>query len=225
MPFDPPLADPSPSRPPKIVVFDIGNVLLRWNPRHLYRQLFDDADKMEWFLREVCTADWNLEQDRGRSWPDAVAERVALFPDWADHIRAYDERWHETLAGPIEESVALLASLKAAGLPVYAITNFSAEKFAEVSARFPFMAWFDGIVVSAHERLVKPDPALFALFLDRFGLSAGDCVFIDDSAANVRAAEALGMAAVHFREGMDLAAAVAALGVALPVQTSISSPS
>ncbi|HVV93791.1 MAG TPA: HAD family phosphatase [Hyphomicrobiales bacterium] len=200
----------------KTVVFDIGNVLLRWDPRHLYRSLFDDEREMEWFLATVCDAAWNLEQDRGRPWREAVETRIAAYPQWERHIRAYDERWHETVAGPIDGSVAVLAALKAAGVPVYAISNFSAAKYDETARRFPFLDAFDGVVISGREGLVKPDPRIFRLFLERYRLDAGDCVFIDDSEANARAAQAIGMAAVHFRDGLDLAAALAALGVAAP---------
>src|SRR6478752_7007357 len=115
---------------PTTIVFDIGNVLLDWNPRYLFRKLFDDPQRMEWFLNEVCHHEWNLEQDRGRLFADAVAERIALFPDLAAEIHAYDERWAETLNGAIQGSVDILQAIRAAGIPNYAITNFSAEKFA-----------------------------------------------------------------------------------------------
>jgi 2-haloacid dehalogenase len=183
---------------PTTLVFDIGNVLIGWDPRHLYRKLFADPARMEWFLAEVCDLDWNLEQDRGRPFADAVAERTALHPDLAAEIAAYDRRWAEMVSGPIAGSVALLQAIRAAGVPNYAITNFSTEKFAVAQAMFPFLTGFDGIVVSGEERLVKPDPAIFRLLLDRYGLSAGDCLFIDDSLANAEAARGVGMHAHHF---------------------------
>ena len=134
------------------VVFDIGNVLIQWNPRNLYRRLIPDETEMERFLSEVCTDAWNLEQDRGRTWAEAVAERIALFPDHADLIRAYDTGWHEMVPGEVPGSRAVLEELHEAGVPLYAITNFSAEKFAEAVDRFPFLKLFRETIVSAHER-------------------------------------------------------------------------
>ena len=182
-----------------IVVFDIGNVLIDWDPRHLYRKIFADPARMDWFLAEVCTPDWNIEQDRGRTFAEAVAERIALYPDLAAEIRAYDERWHETVSGPIEESVALLEALRAKGVRNFAITNFSSEKFALARQRFAFLNGFEGIVVSAEEKLLKPDPAIYRVLLDRHGLAAEDCLFIDDSAKNVEGARAVGMHGHHFK--------------------------
>lgn len=199
------------------VVFDVGNVLIRWDPRNLYRKMipesFADEAAMERFLAEVCTPDWNLEQDRGRSWAEAVAERTARHPDHAELIRAFDERWMEMVPGAIESSVAVLRDLKAAGAPVYAITNFSAEKWDETIARFDFFALFDGIIVSAHERLVKPDAAIYRLCFERFGITPSRAVFIDDSAVNVAGSEATGMRAIRFHQGVDLRAALMSLGL------------
>jgi len=193
---------------PSIVVFDVGNVLIHWDPRRLYRQLFDDPAKVEWFLAHVCHSAWNLELDRGRAYGEAIAERIAMFPEYAAEIRAYDEHWDEMVAGAVEGSVTLLERLRAAGVPLYAITNFSRTKFDHATKRFPFLLKFDGIIVSADEALVKPDPAIFELFLKRFGLSAPDCLFIDDSAANVESARKLGMAAHHFRDSETLETAL-----------------
>jgi 2-haloacid dehalogenase len=181
-----------------IPVFDIGNVLLDWDPRHLYRKIFADPAKMEWFLAEVCTLDWNLEQDRGRPFADAVAEATARHPDYAAEIRAYDTRWLEMVNGTLAGSVALLERLRRNGIPTYAITNFSAEKFNDAVAAYPFLGGFDGIIVSADERLLKPDAAIYRLLLDRHGLAADACLFIDDKLANVAAAEAVGMQGHHF---------------------------
>lgn len=202
------------SRSPK-VVFDVGNVLLRWDPRHLYRQLIPDAAKRDWFMANVCTAAWNIEQDRGRPWADAVAGLVADHPEWEREIKAYDERWHETVPGVVEDSVAVLAELKAKGEQVYAITNFSREKWAECLIRFPFLQSFDGVIVSAHERLLKPDPAIYNVLLERYGLSAGDCIFVDDSEKNVLGARSVGMQAVHFVEPIDLRVELRGLGANL----------
>jgi len=198
---------------PSIVVFDIGNVLVRWDPRNLYRKMFDDEERMEWFLAEICTMEWNVELDRGREWDEAVADLVAKHPDWEGYIRAFDERWHEMVPGPIEENVALLRRLKQASVPTYAITNFSGPKFREAQERFAFLREFDGVVVSGDERLLKPDAEIFELFLRRYELEAGECIFIDDSAANVRTAQALGMHAIHFVEPMDLSAVLRQRGI------------
>jgi 2-haloacid dehalogenase len=194
-----------PSDRATIPVFDIGNVLLDWDPRHLYRKIFPDAERMEWFLREVCTSAWNLEQDRGRSFADAVAERIAHYPDLAEEIRAYDERWLETVKRPISGSVAMLESLRRNGIRTYAITNFSAEKFRVAVEAFPFLGGFDGVVVSADEKLLKPDAAIYRVLLERYQLSAADCLFIDDVLANVEAARAVGMHGHHFRDEEGLA--------------------
>ncbi len=197
------------------VVFDVGNVLIRWDPRLLYRDLIPDPERLDWFMQNVCTAAWNIEQDRGRSWEEAVALLVAEHPEWEREIRAYDERWHETVPGIIEDSVATLKELKARGDKVYAVTNFSREKWAESLIRFPFLQSFDGVVVSAHERLIKPDPAIFHVLLERYGLAAGDCIFVDDSAKNIAAADGVGMRTVHFVEPIDLRAALRERGLAL----------
>ena len=195
------------------VVFDVGNVLIRWDPHLVYRDMIPDDEKRAWFMQNVCTSAWNLEQDRGRSWEEAVAVLVASHPEWESQIRAFDERWHETVPGAIEDSVAVLAQLKQRGEKVYAITNFSREKWAECLIRFPFLQSFDGAVVSAHERVIKPDPAIYRILLERYGLSAPDCIFVDDSARNVEAARGVGMKAVHFVEPIDLRAELATCGV------------
>lgn len=195
------------------VVFDVGNVLVRWDPSLLYRDMIPDDEKRAWFMQNVCTAAWNIEQDRGRSWEEAVALLVASHPEWEAEIRAFDERWHETVPGIIEDSVAVLDELKGRGEKVYAITNFSREKWAECLIRFPFLQNFDGVVVSAHERLIKPDPAIYEVLLRRYGLVASGCIFVDDSAKNIEAARGVGMKAVHFVEPIDLRAELAGHGV------------
>ena len=199
---------------PTTVVFDIGQVLIEWDPRHLYRDLFEGyEDLMEHFLETVCTPAWNLEQDRGRPWDAAVATLTADHPDCAELIRAYHERWEEMVPGPMPGTPEILLALKERGTPLYSITNFSAEKFALTRRRFDFLNVFDGIVVSGEERLVKPDPAIFRLLLDRYGLAAADCVFIDDSAANVEVARRVGMVAHHFTGADRLRGELEGLGL------------
>jgi len=198
---------------PNTVVFDVGNVLLRWDPRNLYRRIFDDEAQMEWFLSTVCTSEWNIEQDRGRDWDEAVALLVKDHPDHETPIRAFHERWHETVSGVIEENVELLGRLQRAGVPTYCITNFSGAKFVEAKHRYPFLGSFRGTIVSGDERLLKPDPKIYNLLLDRYGLRAQDCIFIDDSKANVEGARSVGMHAIHFVEPMDLAAELRRHGI------------
>jgi 2-haloacid dehalogenase len=195
------------------VVFDVGNVLIQWDPRHLYRQLLPNDAAVEKFLAEVCTGAWNIEQDRGRTWEDAIAERTALFPQHAALIRAFSDRWQEMVPGEVPGSAAIVEALRARGVPLYAITNFSAEKYAETLTRFPILGRFRDVVVSAHERLIKPDPAIYRLLLDRHGLSAGQCLFVDDSPTNVRGAEAAGMRAHLFGDAAGLRAELGGLGL------------
>jgi len=198
---------------PTTVVFDIGNVLLRWDPRNLYRKLFDDETQMEWFLSTVCTNRWNLEQDKGRDWDEAVALLVKDYPDHEGPIRAFHERWEETVSGVLEENAALLTRLRQAGIPNYCITNFSAPKFVLAQQKYPFLAGFDGVIVSGDERLLKPEPEIYNLLLSRYGLEAQDCIFIDDSKATVQGARSVGMHAIHCLETTDLAAELRRHGI------------
>ena len=188
-------------------MFDIGNVLIEWDPRHLYRELFvGRPDAMEWFLEHICTAAWNLEQDRGRTWADGVGVLVAERPEWRSEIEAFDRRWHDMIPRIIEGTVAILGALRQAGVPLYAITNFSSEKFAESTVRFPFFAWFDGTIVSGDEQLLKPSTRIFELLCTRYGLEAAHCVFIDDVPDNVAAATTAGMVGIHFTSPATLKA-------------------
>jgi 2-haloacid dehalogenase len=184
----------------KAVVFDLGGVLIDWDPRYLYRKLLADEAAVEEFLATVTTLEWNAEQDRGRSFAEGVAELVERHPAHAAAIAAYHERWPEMLGGDIPGTVELLAELRAAGVPLFALTNWSAETFVYARERFEFLGWFDGVVVSGEERLVKPDPRLFRRLLDRFGLAPEATLFVDDSPANVTAARRLGMDAVRFTD-------------------------
>jgi 2-haloacid dehalogenase len=181
------------------VIFDLGGVLIEWDPRHLYRRLFNgDAAAMEDFLANVCTPDWNRQQDAGRSFAEAEAEAAARHPDKLDLIRAWYRNFHEMIPGPIDGTVEILNDLRRRGSPLYALSNWSAETFVSQSPRFDFLNWFDGVVVSGREKLIKPDPKIFRLLMDRDTIDPTRAVFIDDSPANVAAAAALGMHAVHF---------------------------
>ncbi len=192
------------------VVFDLGGVLIDWNPRHLYRQLFDDEQAMEHFLAEVCHQGWNEQQDAGRPWHEAIRQLSAAFPEHAELIAAYRARWHEMLGGPLSDSVAVLAELRARGVPLYALTNWSQETFPIALERYAFLQWFEGVVVSGQERLIKPDPAIFQRLLQRYGLRAEQVIYIDDAPRNVEAAARLGMQALLFRDAASLRAALVA---------------
>jgi 2-haloacid dehalogenase len=199
---------------PRTVIFDFGGVLVDWNPRYLYRRLFPgDADGMERFLAEVCTTEWNLRQDAGRPWAEAVAELVGRCPAQADLIRAYHERWEEMLSGAIDGSVAILGEVRAAGHRVLGLTNWSHETFPLARLRFPFFDWFHGIVVSGEEKLIKPDPRLYVRLLERYRVDPARAVFIDDNLKNVEAAAALGIHGIHFRSPSALRDELTALGV------------
>lgn len=180
------------------VIFDLGGVLIRWDPELLYRQLIPDPAERRWFLTEVCSPAWNLDQDRGRSWAEGIALLTARFPGQATRIRAYRERWEEMVPGALEGTVALLERLHARGLPLYALTNFHAETLALCQARFGFFMCFKGMLVSGEEGLVKPEAAFYRRLLDRHGLEAERCLFIDDVPANIEAARALGFRTHRF---------------------------
>jgi 2-haloacid dehalogenase len=195
------------------VVFDLGNVLLRWDPRFLYRKIFTDEERMEWFLAHVCGMDWVLEQDRGRSFAEACRIAAAQHPEYAAEIAAFDERWHETLPHAIDDTVDILHALAAKAVPLYAITNFNGPKFREARQRFPFLGKFRDIVVSGDEKILKPDPAIYTLLLTRNGLKAGDCLFVDDNPANARGAEDVGMKGHHFTGAEGLRSALEELGI------------
>lgn len=180
------------------IIFDIGMVLIAWDPRNLYRKIFSDEAKMEWFLANVCTPAWNLEQDRGRSFGDAVKLITPHHPELTSEINAYDKRWAEMIPGAIEGSVDILEALHKKGAPLFAITNWNQDKFNETKLNYPFLNLFRDIVVSGDEKLIKPDPKIFEICLKRNKLKAADCLFIDDSEKNVKGAEAVGMQAHHF---------------------------
>ena len=191
---------------PTTLVFDVGNVLYHWHPRHLYSKLIDDPERLDWFLANVVTLDWHFQHDLGRPLAETTAELAARHPEHADLIAAYDPRWLETIPGPIEGMIELVGEVAARGVPLYAITNFSGELWPRFRATAPVFDAFAGILVSGDERLVKPDPAVYALANRRFGLAPGEAVFIDDREENVRAAEAAGMIGHHFAGAAGLRA-------------------
>ncbi len=198
------------------VIFDLGAVLIDWNPRYVFRSLIPDEAAMELFLTDVCGSVWNIEQDAGRSFADAIAEAVGRHPEHESLIRAYWERWEEMLAGPIDGTVAILRQLHRAGTRLYALTNWSAETFPIARRKFGFLALFDGIVVSGEECLVKPDPRIYHRLLDRYRVDPKRAVFIDDSAPNALAAQHyFGMHAHVFTDPDRLRSELVGLGFVL----------
>jgi 2-haloacid dehalogenase len=199
---------------PGAIVFDFGGVLIDWDPRYLYRKIFaGDSAAVERFLAEVDFFSWNRQQDGGRPFSVAIAELCRQFPQHADLIRAYDQRYLESLAGPIQPSLAILHALKQAGWPLYGLSNWPAEKFALVRPKYAFFDWFEDILISGEVGLAKPDPRIYQLFLARSGRKAGECLFIDDSAHNLVTAGQLGFTTLLFTSPDQLAHDLHQLGL------------
>ncbi len=200
------------------VVFDLGGVLIDWNPRHLYRQLFDDEAAMEAFLAEVTTPEWNTEQDRGRDWNEAIELLVAAYPDKRDLIVAYLERWPEMLGGSIDGTVQIVHELQEhrPDLRLLVLSNWSTETFPVARARYPFLEWFEGVLISGDLGAIKPEAEAFDALISRFGLHADRTVFVDDSAANVDAARRHGLIAIRFEGPEHLRRSLAGLGLPGP---------
>jgi len=187
------------------IIFDLGAVLIDWNPRHLYRKIFSEEEEMETFLRDVCTSDWNEVQDEGRTLADGTALLIANFPHQEDNIRAYYSRWQEMLGGEIEGTKNILQQLKESGqYKLYALTNWSDETFPVAQALYPSLHWFDGIVVSGREKMRKPAAAFYQLLLDRYDVAAGNALFIDDNVRNVMAAREFGIDSILFENPHQL---------------------
>lgn len=198
------------------VLFDLGNVLIRWDARNYYRSVFrDDVAGMEDFLTNVCTPEWNHQMDMGRPYDEAIAELKEKWPDKAELIEAWKTHWPDMLDGAIEENVEVLTELRKKGYALYALTNWSAENFHIAEERFGFLSWFRDIVVSGREKMAKPDPEFFKLAIRRFGIDPDRTVFIDDNAANIETARGLGMATVHVLPSTRLAEELRALGLKL----------
>jgi 2-haloacid dehalogenase len=200
-----------------IVVFDLGGVLIEWDPRHLYRKLFaGDEAAMEHFLATVCTHEWNRGQDAGRNFVEACQLLKAEHPDKAGLIDAYHARFDEMMPGPIAGSVEILAELRDRGTPLYGLTNFSAETYPPTFERFEFLRWFHGILVSGEVGVIKPDLRIFELLIERFTIDPQRAVYIDDVEANIVAARPFGIHAIRFTNPGALRAELARLGL-LPV--------
>ncbi len=199
----------------KAVIFDIGNVLIHWDVRALYRKILPNEAAIDRFLAETRLLDANLEFDRGQPYAGGLAALATAHPHYASELAAFDARWEETVTGAIDGSVAILEELRAAEVPLYALTNFSSEKWPLTLARFPFLGGFRDVLVSGHERMVKPDPAIYRRLLDRNALDPADCIFIDDSPANVCGAQAVGIDAILFDGANALRAALRQRGLPL----------
>jgi 2-haloacid dehalogenase len=195
------------------VVFDLGGVLIDWNPRYLYRSIFPDEAEMERFLAEVTTQEWNALQDAGRPWDEAIAELTARFPAQAEAIAAYRSRWQEMLGEPFQGTVAILDELRRDDVRVLALSNWSSETFGIARPRYPFLEWFEAVLISGDVGMAKPDPRIFHLLIDRFRLDPPTTVYVDDSPANVAAADALGMVGLRFRDAETLRVDLARLGL------------
>jgi len=196
------------------VIFDLGGVLIDWDPRHLYRKLFaDDEAAMELFLATVCTHEWNRCQDAGRSFAEGARLLKAEHPDQAELIDAYGIRFDEMIAGPIGGSIAILAELRERGKRLFGLTNWSAETYPVALQRFEFLRWFRGVLVSGEIGLIKPDPRIFGLLIERFGIDPQRAVYVDDVEANIAAAEPFGIHAIHFTTPARLREELVALGL------------
>lgn len=181
------------------LIFDLGGVLVDWNPSYLYKQIFQSTSSMDWFLENICSMDWNEEQDAGRTIVEANQILIEQYPNFEKEILAYYGRWEEMLAGPIEGTVSILEALKNDGrFRLVALTNWSAETFPIARRRFPFLAYFEGILVSGDEGMKKPDPKIYELLLDRYQIDRNTALFIDDSLKNVRGGEAVGIESLRF---------------------------
>jgi 2-haloacid dehalogenase len=198
----------------KGAIFDLGGVVIDWNPRFVYRDVFaGDEAKMEYFLAEICPMSWNARQDAGQPLAEGTAERVALFPEWEKEIRAYYARWIEMIGDSIPGTAELMGEMKAQGLPLYALSNWSAETFPLVRNRIPAFTLFERIFLSGEYKMIKPDARFYRAALEEIPVAPENLVFIDDNAVNVAAAGALGLAALHFSGADKLRADLRALGL------------
>jgi 2-haloacid dehalogenase len=188
-----------------VLVFDFGGVLFDWNPHYLYDRFFNgDTQAVDQFLEEIEFTEWNAQQDLGRPFAVAVADHCSRFPHHTTLIKAYDENWEEFMGGTIQPSVDLLCRLKQAGYPLYGLSNWSEEKFKLIRRQFTFLDWFDDILISGEVNLIKPDPKIFKVFLDRIQRTSNECLLVDDSPGNIASAEQLGFKTILFKSSSQL---------------------
>lgn len=198
----------------KTIVFDLGGVLVDWSPDYVFKTLIPDEEKRKWFFDNVCTSDWNEEQDAGRLIKTATDDLVAKHPDWKVEIEAFYGRWEEMLKGQIDGTVEILKELVDAKTHrIYALTNWSAETFPVALRRFEFLQWFEGIVVSGTEKTRKPFADFYQILFDRYDIDPATAIFIDDNAKNIVGSEAVGMRAIHFESPEQLRAELEELGI------------
>ena len=198
----------------KAIIFDFGNVLLEWDPRNVYERFFpDDPEGMERFFKEVRFMEWNAHQDRGRPFAEGVAALSEEFPQYSHLIQAYQDHWSDSIGESLTGTVEILRRVKQAGYPVYGLSNWSAETFPFVRERYDFFDLLDDMVISGEVGHVKPHPEIFQILLDRIGRPAGECLFIDDSLANIQQAQKMGFAVIHFESPEQLRAALHEAGV------------
>jgi 2-haloacid dehalogenase len=187
------------------IIFDLGGVLIDWNPSYVFDKMFNDEEQKKHFFENICTPDWNEMQDAGRPLKEATEHLVQLHPEWKKYIEAYYGRWEEMLGGPIHDTVEIFRQIKEEGkYKLYALTNWSAELFPIALERYEFLHWFDGRVVSGEEKMRKPFREFYELILDRFKLNAEETLFIDDNARNIKAAEDIGIRSIRYHSPQQL---------------------
>jgi len=186
------------------IIFDFGNVLVKWDAHSLYKRFFPNPEAVDSFLQEIRFAEWNAHQDAGRPFKEGIAELSAQFPQYAELIQAYDTYWIESIAEVYDGTVEIVRNLKQAGWPLYMLSNFSAEKFPLMQQRYDFLQLFDDMIISGEHKLIKPDPAIYQLALNRIKRKASECLFIDDSLANIEIARELGFHTIHFQSPEQL---------------------
>lgn len=196
------------------IIFDLGGVLIDWNPRYLYRKIFQKEEEVSWFLENICTMEWNVEQDAGRSFAEATELLVSRHPEYEEPIRAYYGRFHESFNGPIHDTVEILRQIKEKKHhKLLALTNWSAEGWSFALDTFPFLQWFEGIVVSGQEKTRKPFPEIYELLCKRYSVSPEEAVFIDDNPENVEGANKCGITGIHFKSPATLKQDLTRLGI------------
>lgn len=197
------------------IIFDLGGVLIDWDPRYLYKQIFPDQEEMDFFLKAVCSPEWNAQMDGEKSFSDGIEELIPLHPEYANQIRAYFSRWEEMIGGVFSDTVQVLAELKDAGYPLAALSNWSSETFPIVNAKYEFLDWFEPLILSGHVGLVKPDPQIFNLLLCSVDRDPQECIYIDDMKENIQAASGVGFSTILFSSSEQLRQDLISLGINL----------
>jgi len=197
----------------KTIIFDLGGVLVDWNPQHLFRKIFPDQEEMDFFLRAVCSLEWNAQIDRGYPIKVAIAELTTEHPEYTDQINAYFDRWDEMISGSFPETVKILKEIKDAGYPLVGLSNWSGETLPRIAHQFEFLNWFDPLVLSGEVEMVKPDPDIYHYLLKEINREPGECIFIDDSEVNIQTAEKLGFEGIHFSSPQQLRDRLDQLGI------------